>query len=536
MKKLYISIAVAVAGVLAVGCNDLDTEPLGSTVTSEQKAAIMANDPSRLADQVNSLQQSTHMAMRFYSNQHRDFGLASIFLGLDSRGTDLIGPDDGYNWYSADASWGDWAGNYYANLIYWRYNYAMIYTCNSIMTIIGKDTEDPTSLYTLGQCYISRAYSYYMLANMYQLTYANNPDAPCVPIYTDENMVEAGTVGCARSTVAQTWQQVIDDATKAIDCLSRAKEGGVERPDVRFADVAVAYGLRARANLFTLKWSDAAADAQQAISLTSATPYTIAEASRPGFYSFTEAHNYMWGIQNPSEAAYTQGVVNFASMMSGWMANGYGSVGCARRISKLLYADIPDTDARKNWWIDASGKPGASLPAAYASYVTENSDVFPAYTNVKFGAAANTPGSTSGATDLPIMRVEEMYLILAEAQGHQSPATGAKTLQDFVKTYRDPAYACAAATTDDVTNAVWLQRRIELWGEGFAYFDRLRFQTGIDRRGHGFPSAWVYVVAPDDPVNRYQVVQTETQANPLITPEDALEDQTWTNPQPVADI
>ena len=80
---------------------------------------------------------------------------------------------------------------------------------------------------------------------------------------------------------------------------------------------------------------------------------------------------------------------------------------------------------------------------------------------------------------------ERGHLILAEAQGHQSPATGAKTLQDFVKTYRDPAYACAAATTDDVTNAVWLQRRIELWGEGFAYFDRLRFQTGIDRRGHG---------------------------------------------------
>lgn len=31
---------------------------------------------------------------------HDDFGYGSLMLGFDSRGTDMIGPDNGYNWYT----------------------------------------------------------------------------------------------------------------------------------------------------------------------------------------------------------------------------------------------------------------------------------------------------------------------------------------------------------------------------------------------------------------------------------------------------
>jgi hypothetical protein len=114
------------------------------------------------------------------------------------------------------------------------------------------------------------------------------------------------------------------------------------------------------------------------------------------------------------------------------------------------------------------------------------------------------------------MRIEEMYLILAEAQGMQGTATGTATLVDFVKTYRDSNYSFTAGSTSSFQDEVWKQRRIELWGEGFSYYDIMRLQKGIDRVGGGFPEAWVFQVAADDPVMLYEIIQSEAQANSAI--------------------
>ena len=46
MKDIKFKIfASALASVLLVGCNDLDTEPLGAVVTSDQKEEVVKNDP-----------------------------------------------------------------------------------------------------------------------------------------------------------------------------------------------------------------------------------------------------------------------------------------------------------------------------------------------------------------------------------------------------------------------------------------------------------------------------------------------------------
>lgn len=554
MKKILNIMTVAFAGVLAVGCNDLDTQPLGSSVTSVQKAEVIASDPGAAMEMaVNSLQAGTHIAGQFYSTNHRDYGLASIMIGNDSRGIDMVSNDDGYNWYSSEASWGDWQGNYYANLIYWQYNYTMIFTANTQLASLDPESEDAEIADGYGQALVFRAYSYYMLASMYQYTYAYNPDAPCVPVIVDDATAanvdpatgivgssQAGQSGAARVAVKYVWQQVIDDCTKAIERLEYAVANGKTRADKRVVDPAVAYGLRARAYLFTQKYAEAAADADKAIQLCAAegiTPLSRNEAAVPGFYRLEE-HNIMWGIQNLASATMTQGVNNFSSMMSPWMKNGYGSVGCAKRISKKLFALIPATDVRRGWWMDADGNYPAALPQAYKSYISGLGDtrasVCPAYTVLKFAAAENTPGGTSGATDVPIMRVEEMYLIKAEAQGMQSPSTGAATLTSFVSTYRQQGYTCTATSQEAFQDAVWLQRRIELWGEGFAYFDLCRLMKDVDRRGCGFPSAWVFNVTFPTPVMRYQPAQSEVQTNPLIG-DPLLGDNNWITPTPVPD-
>lgn len=76
------------------------------------------------------------------------------------------------------------------------------------------------------------------------------------------------------------------------------------------------------------------------------------------------------------------------------------------------------------------------------------------------------------------MRVEEMYLIKAEAEAMGGNLSGGKsTLENFVRTYRDPSFTSKANSAQDFQDEVWLQRRMELWGEGFSLFDILRLKS-----------------------------------------------------------
>ena len=53
MKDIKFKIfASALASVLLVGCNDLDTEPLGAVVTSDQKEEVVKNDPEMVSASV----------------------------------------------------------------------------------------------------------------------------------------------------------------------------------------------------------------------------------------------------------------------------------------------------------------------------------------------------------------------------------------------------------------------------------------------------------------------------------------------------
>lgn len=101
--------------------------------------------------------------------------------------------------------------------------------------------------------------------------------------------------------------------------------------------------------------------------------------------------------------------------------------------------------------------------------------------------ACDQPVATAGAVDVPLMRVEEMKLIEIEAAGMQNESKGIEMLTEFAKK-RDPQYeygkhneAYGNTSTSKFQNEVWWQRRVELWGEGFATFDIKRLNKGIIR-------------------------------------------------------
>ena len=517
-------IASAFAALTLVGCNDLDTEPLGSTITADQKEATVEANPERIKASVAA------MPSLFYDfgkvlgeDYHNDFGYAAIMMWSDSRGTDMVSTITGYNWFSSAVEYTDIQPTGVGTNLFWRTMYKQLYAVNAVTKMINPDTEDDDLKFYLANAYAIRAFDYFTLAQFYQHTYVGNENKPCVPIITENNQDEAGANGCARATVAEVYAQIISDLNAAIELLSNTK---TERPDKRYVSLEVAYGIRARVNLVMNNWADAAADAEMALK-GDATPYTIDQVSKPGFSEIEDA-SWMWGcLVAETDRTVTSGICNFPSHM-GSLNNGYASVGAWRYINKSLYDAIPASDVRKGWWLDENQE-SPYLNAEQAAYVAETD--IPAYTQMKFGCYKDEVYTSTNANDIPLMRVEEMYLVLAEAQAMAGdPAAGAATLENFVKTYRDPAYTCKATTDTGVQEAAWEQRRIELWGEGFSYTDLMRLKKNIDRRGGGYEEDVVFNIPALEGEAGYDarifpIPQSEVEANLLITENNPISSQ-----------
>lgn len=544
MKNSKIYLSFAAAGMLFTACNDLDQLPNGSVVTEDQKEEAVAQNPGLAAAAVNALPDQVNSYMTEYET-HIDVGWASMMLMTEMRGQDMPSALNNYQWYSAALEYSDFGGRYYDNLYYWNYCYAQIRSANMVIAAVPA-SEDPELNYYRAQGLTFRAYAYYNLAQMYGFTYIKNPNGLTVPLILDTNMTETAQNGCARATAAEIYAQVKADLTEAINLFKSSEAQGIDRTTMvaaniqkTFASTEVALGLRARANMMTNDWAAMAADAEEAIKLAEAkgmVPYSRTEVAVPTFHDLTQA-GIIWGMYaDPGKSEY-RGVANWASHMTGWQTNGYAAAGCYRCINKKLYNALATSDVRKSWWLDGSGKPSSSLPGSYANYITSGyaeagNEAFPPYATVKFGSVGDAP-TASGAVATPMMRVEELYLMLAEGQGMSTGvSTGMKTLSDFVKTYRDPSYSKTASDAASFQNLVWEQRRIELWGEGFAYYDVMRLQKGIDRRGAGYPAEVVFNIAPDNTVLLFDIPQSEIQRNPLIV--------NGTNgsviPQPVDDV
>lgn len=530
MKNIKYKLLVsALSSILLVGCNDLDTEPLGSVITGDQKEQVVESDPDMVSASVTGITAMFSVYGNAIPNSfgHDDIGYGSIMLNLDSRGIDMVGLDNGYNWFSNAMTFEDLFFTGRQTNIMWRTLYNQIYTANSVIGTINPTTEDNSLKYYLAQALALRAFDYFVLAQMYQHTYKGHESAPCVPLVTNENANEAAANGCARSTVQQVYDQIMKDLNSAVSLLeSTTKNRG---NDKRYISKEVAYGLRARVNLTMQNWTAAAADAQKAIDGSGA-PYSREEVGKPGFTDSND-RSWMWGIViAETDRVVTSGIVNFPSHM-GSLNYGYASVGAWRLVNKKLFNEIPDTDIRKGWWLDAN-KQSKNLNAAQIAQAGKYG--CPAYTQMKYGPYKDVMGQSTNASHIPLMRIEEMYLILAEAQAMGgNPATGAATLQKFVKDYRDPSYVCAASSATAVQDEVWMQRRIELWGEGLSYFDIQRLNKGVDRRGAGFPAAYVFNVQSGDNTLIYRIPESEEQANSLISSTD--NNPVTSIPSPTAD-
>ena len=185
----------------------------------------------------------------------------------------------------------------------------------------------------------------------------------------------------------------------------------------------------------------------------------------------------IWGVDITSQTSLI-----YASFQS-WMCAQYygygGQVSAFQLIDAKLYNSIPENDVRKFLYV----APGETYPC-------DGWDI-PAYGNLKFKAE----GAENWLGDVIYMRSSEMYLTEAEALVCLGRTDEAYTvLSEFMSNrILEGKWEIKRATIEVVQN----QRRVELWGEGFSYFDHRRWQMDMDRGYEGtndHPSAWsIYV-------------------------------------------
>ena len=526
--KLAKYIMMASAPLLFASC--LNTEPLGNFITSDEKQETVAQNPERLEASVTAITTnfSTFGSVRG-ENAHSDIGYPSIMLLLESRGTDVVEENIGYNWFGFALTYDDIDYTYGDNRMIWQTLYNQIYSANNVTKTVDPETDNAQLQGYLAQALAIRAFDYFTLVQCYQKTYADvDPNTALgVPLITEANQDDAATNGCPRATVAATYEQILSDLNRAIELLEKS---GYNRSDKRYVDIYTARAIRARVYLVMKNYSAALDDANFVINNSGAKPLSFAEASRPGFNNI-DANNWLWGIKiSETDRVVTTGICNFPSHM-GSLNYGYATVGAWKKVNKKLFNEINESDARKGWFLDGDGN-SANLNASEKAYLAAQGA--PAYTQVKFAPYKGEVGTSTNASDIPLIRIEEMYMIKAECEAQTAPATGAATLQAFIRQYRDPSYTLNATSKEGVMNAILDQRRVEFYGEGITRFDFIRLDKEFDRRGEGYDASEVSNIKTGGNCLIWRVPYNEQQYNKQIS-----EDQNnpaGTKPTAVADI
>lgn len=513
---------------------DIDTLPEGGTVTDKQKEEVVEMKPERIAADVANLASAMFAQFSVGGTQYYpiDFGYPSVCIINDYNGPDMVCTDNGYNWYTPACDYTDRDPGYIVPYVEWTFYYDYLKAANDVLKAIPADTENQTLKYYRGQALGARAFTLFGLVQRFQLTYKGHEDLPSIPVVLDDMSADEAANN-PRASVGSVYEQIQKDLSDAIALLE-----GFQRPNKSTIDQQVAYGIRARVNLVMNNWSDAAADAAKA--MAGYTPYTQSELARPTFQDGTH-HAWIWGcIINESDLIST-GMHTWQSWV-GSLNRGYGSnQGCYARCNVELYKKIPATDCRKGWWVDENlesplidGLTWNGQSPIGPLVISQQKLAFYPYTNVKFGPEGNVVGSTVNAGDWPLMRAEEMLLIQAEATGMSGDLAGGKQLlESFVKTYRNPEYTSTAATAADFQNEVWFQRRVELWGEGFASSDLMRLKKPLVRfhnatkADSNFPDAFRFNIPAEDPIFLCRIPRSEINANGGISDDDNNNDGSY---------
>ncbi len=543
MKNSIKIFSIAAAGVvLMTGCIK-EIDPQTSTVTAQQAG----DAPGSYNNFVSAITKSLAGSFSYGGNSDTyvfDFGYPSFFLQRDVMGNDIAVEADGNEWFETWYGCGTGLGPQYARCqVPWTYYYSWIKSCNTVLSLAGEN-PDSDKKSGAGIAYAMRAMFYMDMARMFATqTYAKDKSGITVPLVLETTTLSDLATN-PRATNEVMWAQIISDLDKAETYLA-----DYDRSDVYTPDLSVVYGLKARAYLTMEEWSKAEEYAKKAQAGYTAMTEGEFTSRTTGFNTPNGA--WMFGLTyraddpnillNDGDSSWgSQMIIEVSASECGYAAN-YGT---PKRIDYHLYQTIPATDFRKKSFVDFAIDDMSEEDALVA--LAEYSDApdglittagatksgIVGGLEVKFRPAGGEHANQYAAftVAVPLMRVEEMMLIEAEAAGMQDESRGISLLTSFAKS-RDPQYVYGTHSAESYgssyatafQNEVWWQRRVELWGEGFATFDIKRLDKGVIRSyagtNHTDGYRWNFGGYDTNSGNMYPnwmdlcIVQTETNYN-----------------------
>lgn len=499
-KIVKFAAALLCAPVLLSSCIE-ETFPEGGNVTSGQ----ISESPFAMEDIAASI--PTILITNYLeAGDHYDFGYPGIFGATDRMVGEVFPVSQnlpgGNQYYDRWQAWlypdmGGLSATGWTDFFYLNY-YQFIYSANEVISIASQSESGGVAL---GIAKAFRAMCYLDMARMYDPLPAKAPDRPSyeseleavkgltVPIVREGATLEQ-LENNPRATREEMFNFILSDLTDAESLLADYQPASKNMPSQ-----AVVYGLLARTYLWlggfeetyegfvtgTEAYKKAAEYARKAINASGCTILTESQWLDPktGFNTVNNA--WMWAMIQTTDTVLNN-LLSWAAHMSLEAVYGYG-YGAQPGISVFSYERISDTDFRKKSYVTADRSYAAAQP--YMSLTEEEFKTVAPYASYKFHTAGGEKSNftIANVVDIPMMRVEEMYLIEAEATAHYDEAT-ARTLLTSFMAHRDPNYRIPAATTDLVEEIIF-QKRIEFWGEGIIYYDMKRLNMSMHNADTG---------------------------------------------------
>ena len=358
---------------------------------------------------------------------------------------DVYAPDNYITWRGTFASYRELTlktqtnANAEAQRI-WVTAYAAINTVNNALASLGVVKDADTRKTLEGEARFIRGILFFELVRLYALPWGavSQNTQPGIPlVLTPSTTVEQASTSIGRSTVAQTYTQVLDDLTKAVALLPT--DNGTR------ADKYTAQAFLARVYLQQENYAGALAAANAIIS--------------SGVYRLNSSVAAAFNNRNTQESIFEI------------QQNDQNNAGTSNDGLTTFYASIP-TDAAPIGRGDV--QVNNAFVGTYAATDARRTELL--YIGYKGGNRYYTAKYTNFGNNIPIVRLAEMYLVRAEANRRLNSAVGDTPANDVSLIRARAGVAPIAAPTLD---QILQERRFELAFEGHRLHDIKRFRQSV---------------------------------------------------------
>ena len=460
-----------------------------ASLTSAQFEEAAAVDPEVTGALMAGVYSLTFTTGTGGSSGHDDFGQKAYDIFGDMLSGDLALSQSVYGWYRASITefQAPQDFTYYDNRQVWRYYYRIIRGCNEVIDGLGGTEaipENEENKHIMGQAKALRAHSYFYLAQFYQKEYAASEEI--LPIYTSSTDENGPKV-----TALEIYTLIEADLTEAISLLSSFNRSNKTQIDKSVAQAIYSYVLGARGEDYAKAYDMAVAAIGGGYTLMSATEIT-------GGFNNVATPGWMWGVDLTDEIGL--GLVSWWGQMD-YYSYSYAAFGDYKAIDQSLFDAIPANDARKGQFYDDSSA-GQHLLPLFKFYDVDR---------VQYGSGRIVKA------DYVYMRVAEMHLLAAEYAAASNNDANAKTyLKNVVSQRTADASYIDGLSGQALKNEIYLQTRIELFGEGKSYLAMKRNKATITRGSNHLSSVGEAIPYNDERLT-FEIPEGEIQFNPFIS-------------------